>query len=876
MANTQPPLERIAPIRQWNRQHTSINTMAEIVDLVHPASTESKLAVTVDDPDVLADVALHVRTLAAQYRQQFKHEAQMRKNDLAASGKKGGKQIAVFNKGHSEGNTNNPEDVVVPEGSLKLLVLKEILKSGDKTYGEHDFVRVTRLAPGNLPLYIERLYECLHSYSRIITGDPKGSNVLEACIEHSRARVSDFDELIAKWEPGLAADFPLLTEELPECKQIYTEVHMEATVLDHMNTHTKSVTDENRFVMEWYVSFTDQELYAFKDSTKFYSEEIKALESPILPCLKDCLDDLSRNGIFHSNRRGHSSALYLDDVHFYLPKNKEAHELRYEELRLLSRSNANLCTPVLIMGVPKLATIITRGITDKPDSYGKLEEYYKRWHTDGKKYLKVLPDADRVKNNFICMSAPDRQGNPLRPRFGPYTRYQIRQIFRTAFTAFRGAVMKSKETLACLKCEDRERRPKAEKIEVVVHTGDWGTGEFENDETLVAFLQIAAAHAAGVKHLYYHVVKGKIELDSDAYGHVLRAKEMVEKVWNTTKNGDKLLLECMFEYLENHKFTWGKKEVVQAQLVSKTAESTKEPAKFEGWGTTVSDGGRKVDDATADLFFTMSGLGMNILLCTPENGENPGVRAAIERGAIVLDMSHNEYSDEVETGLPMAAAILHNLKKDQGRKWVYKDVFASNAFIDASGKKSNKFHVLSHFSRHIRPGMQILTLKKKTDTKKTETIANDTAENVPKSNDRKQNVLVDDVKEAVAAYDASTQKLVIVVANTGSPMFLDLELTGVLEVTGPANGWETRATAVENAKVSKVTGPANGCETRATAVENAKVLEVTGPANGCETRATAKISYEPFSIEVHKGLRVFRHIAEGSVVTIEISGVVFK
>ncbi|KAJ3076820.1 hypothetical protein HDU99_001293, partial [Rhizoclosmatium hyalinum] len=86
-------------------------------------------------------------------------------------------------------------------------------------------------------------------------------------------------------------------------------------------------------------------------------------------------------------------------------------------------------------------------------------------------------------------------------------------------------------------------------LEVAVHTGDWGAGEFQNNPKVIAYLQIAAAYAAGVDHFYYHSTNTDI---------VKEAHEWVKEVWNVDA-GEQILLEKLLKHLEEKKENWSKK-----------------------------------------------------------------------------------------------------------------------------------------------------------------------------------------------------------------------------------------------------------------------------------------------------------------------------
>ncbi|KAJ3240411.1 hypothetical protein HDU81_003810 [Chytriomyces hyalinus] len=489
--------------------------------------------IIVDDEFILADIAINTRKLVKAYPVQW-------------------------------GNAANK----------KRLVDEVIQKKKEAEYSEKEFVRVTRLATAVLPLNAELQNACRDKYERIITRDggvtqgigSKYNGSAEPCPEHSsyqwpeeqfaRPRANNTQN-----ETDIITDSTL--QDSPACLPIKTAVHAIPTISMMMNEYTHFVAQspaaKSTYVVEWYVAFTDQEIFQFHESpSRFASEEINTLQHPVLGNLKLCLKDLGDNGVLTKPTNGCASPVLPDDIHFHLQKEKANNTLRNQELFLYSRDYANLCTPVLFMGVPMLACV------DLKRDYGKAYLGEKKQFDTLKGYTFSLPPSTtsiqrRPYNNIISMSAPDRLANPLRPRVGPYTRYQIRHIFRTAYTAYRGAVLKSKETWLCLKETSRKETAllgagdidATRTLEVAVHTGDWGAGEFQNNKTVIAFCQIAAAYAAGVDQLFYHVPANL------PTSHISIAKNFVDEAW-FREDGKPVLLEDLFTFLEGKGLEWAK------------------------------------------------------------------------------------------------------------------------------------------------------------------------------------------------------------------------------------------------------------------------------------------------------------------------------
>ncbi|KAI8838280.1 hypothetical protein BJ741DRAFT_707582 [Chytriomyces cf. hyalinus JEL632] len=487
--------------------------------------------IIVDDEFILADIAINIRKLVKAYPVQW-------------------------------GTAENK----------KRLVDEVIQKKKEAEYGEKEFVRVTRLAAALLPLNAERQNKCREKYERIITRDGGVSQGIgsyhngssEPCPEHSSYQWPEeqFAHSRTQNEADITTDSTL--QDSPACTPITTTVHAIPTISMMMNEYThfvaQSAAAKTTYVVEWYVAFTDQEIFQFHESpSRFASEEINTLQHPVLGNLKLCLKDLGDNGVFAKPANGCPSPVIPFDIHFHLQKEKANNTLRNQELFLYSRDYANLCTPVLFMGVPMLACV------NLQRDYGKPYLGEKKMFDKLKGYTHSLPRTTdsgaqrRPYNNIISMSAPDRLANPLRPRVGPYTRYQIRHIFRTAYTAYRGAVLKSKETWLCLKESSKKETSllgagditATKTLEVAIHTGDWGAGEFQNNKTVIAFCQIAAAYAAGVDHLFYHVPANL------PTAHIIEARGLVDKAWPPI-DGKPVLLENLFAFLEGQGYEWVK------------------------------------------------------------------------------------------------------------------------------------------------------------------------------------------------------------------------------------------------------------------------------------------------------------------------------
>jgi galactan endo-1,6-beta-galactosidase len=114
---------------------------------------------------------------------------------------------------------------------------------------------------------------------------------------------------------------------------------------------------------------------------------------------------------------------------------------------------------------------------------------------------------------------------------------------------------------------------------------------------------------------------------------------------------------------------------------------------------------------------------------------------------------NSEYGEGDATGAELASNLLLDFRWLHNTAWVYWQMIDGGGWglIDGDndaltlGAVSQKYYVLAQFTRHIRPGMEILD---------------------------------GGSDNTVAAYDASTKTLVIVAVNWGSAQYLNFDLSG--------------------------------------------------------------------------------------------------
>ena len=161
---------------------------------------------------------------------------------------------------------------------------------------------------------------------------------------------------------------------------------------------------------------------------------------------------------------------------------------------------------------------------------------------------------------------------------------------------------------------------------------------------------------------------------------------------------------------------------------------------------------------------------------------------------------NSEHGDKDGSGLSMASNLCRDWTRLRVKAWCYWQMLDDtagwgllrfNSSDNVPGNVETKFHVLAQFTRHIRPGM---------------------------------NILIPSADNAVAAYDHAAGRLVIVAVNTGGAQNLTFDLSRIAQIT---NGTATRWTTVPN-------GSDRYRERRDVPI-NGKTLRVAFPAGSVQT-----------------------------------------
>ena len=137
-------------------------------------------------------------------------------------------------------------------------------------------------------------------------------------------------------------------------------------------------------------------------------------------------------------------------------------------------------------------------------------------------------------SNIIAIEAPTGG-------YGTYSIKDLDYIFYCAYTAFIAARIESE--ILC-------KKNKNDKIKVIIHTGNWGTGAYGGNKELMSLLQMLAADFAGVDKLVYHTFSKQF---TEPYLNALKVREKyIDKDGNILSEWEKIRMELL-----DIKYKWG-------------------------------------------------------------------------------------------------------------------------------------------------------------------------------------------------------------------------------------------------------------------------------------------------------------------------------
>jgi len=194
--------------------------------------------------------------------------------------------------------------------------------------------------------------------------------------------------------------------------------------------------------------------------------------------------------------------------------------------------DAESATPILISGIERRCRVKTDSNEEEGRPFGLYGNNFARAGVEAIEKATEVIDPPTV-TNLICMAA-------LAHGRGGYTEEQISDLFITAYTSFKAAVIESIRMINDGKLG--ENVPK-----VTIHTGNWGTGAFGGSKSLMAIIQKAAAICAGVNKFVYHTFN-----DEGTKGY-----NEGSDIFDEELNRQPLILEQLINNLEKRAFLWG-------------------------------------------------------------------------------------------------------------------------------------------------------------------------------------------------------------------------------------------------------------------------------------------------------------------------------
>jgi hypothetical protein len=222
--------------------------------------------------------------------------------------------------------------------------------------------------------------------------------------------------------------------------------------------------------VHWYMNFAHFNLFTAYSGGLFAQDEMQVAEIPALGSVREALRAL-------------------------LPTNTSS------PIVPRTRSMDSDPTPITIRGGQRRVMVATDRNAKEERPAGLYGNYFCRASEAAiNKATKVLKPP--VSTNILAMEAP--AGG-----YGPYKRGTILDVLTSCYA---GYLAIRADTFSSL---NGQPHPK-----VSIHTGHWGCGAYGGNKDLMAILQIAAAHLAGVNEVVYHtfglkesVERGKIVLD---------------------------------------------------------------------------------------------------------------------------------------------------------------------------------------------------------------------------------------------------------------------------------------------------------------------------------------------------------------------------
>ncbi|KAJ1562290.1 hypothetical protein HK405_013801 [Cladochytrium tenue] len=334
-------------------------------------------------------------------------------------------------------------------------------------------------------------------------------------------------------------------------------VDIQGGVMVHENRIVRDPSVSTSLLVEYYVAFTEKELFQLDERKSVTPGDVMVMKHPSLFSLRDCLKFVAKHGadekpaeLLSGNRTERLDCLLTDDALYYVDEIKRNTEVYPSVTDPLDRS-----TPWIISGVPLLFDV---GDRFAPQTYAGGSN---KSALDLLQTIRPATDSSNgppgTCSNFLAITVPPLPADTARPNYTRELEEALRTNYGAFYTAFRGAWIAARRAVVFNHAltQVRSSAPDATVtgFEVVVHTADVAVSSSETARVAVAFLQIAAARAAGVQKLVFHLPEqppthgGRAETSGR---HFKRAQELLDECCTEHGVSTDTLLQYLMEELQ--------------------------------------------------------------------------------------------------------------------------------------------------------------------------------------------------------------------------------------------------------------------------------------------------------------------------------------
>ncbi len=297
---------------------------------------------------------------------------------------------------------------------------------------------------------------------------------------------------------------------------------LETHIRQDIYRYTGEDAEEEPNTVEFYVNFSDEDLFHDYGDKVLNQDELMVLEHPVLGSLREVL-------------LVHQTDARLLNTSKIMTESKR--EIEHTTL-------SPVCdTPCVILNAQRHVEVSLY-----PDSKKGIPKGLFGNEFDIASRSQVLTNCRKLPeptaSNVICMVAGSMG-------IGFYTLAQCEKLLATCYTAFKAA-----KAAAVLMCENEDTE---EPTHVVIHTGNWGCGSSRGSAELMCIIQTLAARLAGINHLVYHgVTASQTKLVTNGY------KKLYGLTEGTSTYRVRTLLKTL---LANGRYKWGRSTVVRKPLL---------------------------------------------------------------------------------------------------------------------------------------------------------------------------------------------------------------------------------------------------------------------------------------------------------------------